>query len=133
MENTTTLLVAEDFEATRTLLRKIFERTSFRVIFAAGVQETLRAARNERPDVILMDVNLIDGNGMNAARELKDDPATSRIPIIAMSSISPEELRVVAGEAGCSDYMSKPFTIYDLTWRVARCLLRTEPVESLTG
>lgn len=133
MNTDTKVLVAEDFAPTATLLSKLLYRANFRLLFAAGVEETIRIARRELPDVILLDVNLVDGNGMKAAQALREDPATAGIPIVAMSSMDPAELRDLAEAAGCDEYLSKPFTVYDLTWRVARCLWRSQPAAPSPG
>lgn len=122
MENKTTVLVADDFEPTFNLLRTILERAGFRVVGARTAMEAFQKAVEEQPHLILMDVNLAEGNGMTAARMLRDDPSTFAIPIIAMSSISPFDLREQAQAAGCDEYVSKPFKMADLAWRIQKVM-----------
>ncbi len=122
MENKTTVLVADDCEPTFNLLRTILERAGFRVVGARTAMEAFQKAIEELPQLILMDVNLAEGNGMAAARMLREDPAASGIPIIAMSSISPFDLRDQAQAAGCDEYLAKPFKMADLAWRIQKVM-----------
>lgn len=127
MTQNTTILVVEDDSTTVGLLRQVFLKAGFRFVSANSVVGALELARMEHPDLILMDVNLSDGDGFEAARVLKSDRNTAGIPIIAISGMDPEELRVKAEARGCSDSIAKPFRIYDLAFRVQRCLVGALP------
>lgn len=122
MEEKTTVLVVDDFEPTYNLLRTILERAGFRVIGATTAMQAFQRAIEEQPRLILMDVHLAEGNGMAATRMLREDPSTHDIPIIAMSSISPFELREQARAAGCNEYIAKPFKMADLAWRIQKVM-----------
>jgi CheY-like chemotaxis protein len=122
MNKNMTVLVVEDDSTTVGLLRQVFLKTGLRFVSASSVVGALELARIERPNIILMDVNLTDGDGLEAVRVLKADRETAGIPIIAVSGMDPEELRVKAEAGGCSDYLAKPFRIYDLAFRVQRWL-----------
>jgi two-component system, cell cycle response regulator DivK len=122
MERTTTILIAEDFEPTFNLLRTILERAGFQVLRAKRATDVLMLASERHPDLILMDVQLAEGNGMSAARMLREDPLTSSIPIIAMSALGPYELRRQAQAVGCDEYLAKPFRMADLAWRIQKVL-----------
>lgn len=129
MENKTTALIVDDFDATYDLLRTILERAGFRVIRATKAQDAYRKAVEEHPELILMDVQLEEGNGMAATRLIREDAATMSIPIIAMSSISPYELRQEARAAGCDEYLSKPFKMADLAWRIHKVMQTSRRTE----
>lgn len=118
MTRPVTILVVEDFQPTAMLLQKTFEKAGFKMLQAGAVAEAIASAKAENPDLILMDVALPDGGGLDATRELRKTPETAKIPIIAMSGMHPAHLRHHALRVGCSDYLSKPFKIYDLTWRI---------------
>lgn len=116
MEKEIRILLVEDNQPTVGLLRSIFKGTPARLVSAGTVREGIEEARRERPDVVLMDVNLPDGDGLSAVPEM------GGAPVIAFSSIPPEELRERALRAGCSDYVHKPFRVDRLALQISRCL-----------
>jgi CheY-like chemotaxis protein len=78
------------------------------VLLAHDGEEGVRAAGSDRPEVILLDMNLPVMDGWTAARALKDDPGTARIPIIALTAHAMSGDREKALQAGCDDYHPKP-------------------------
>lgn len=122
MEEKATALIVDDFQPTFNLLRTILERAGFRVIGASKAIDAYRKAGEERPQLILMDVQLEEGNGMAATRMIREDASTMDIPIIAMLSISPYELRLQAKAAGCDEFVAKPFKMADLAWRIQKVM-----------
>jgi CheY-like chemotaxis protein len=79
-----------------------------RVITAAGGLEAIQLARTHRPEVVFMDLKMSDLDGLEATRRLRADPATTGIPVIAVTASAFDEVRETARAAGCTDYLSKP-------------------------
>ena len=126
MTDTVTILVVDDFEPTALLLKQIFEKAGFKILKAGTVAEGVALARSAKPDLILMDVVLPDGSGLDAVRILRRFKGTAKVPIIAMSGKHLSSMRRDALDAGCSDFIPKPFKIYDLTWRIQNWLTHEE-------
>ena len=120
MEKTKTILIVEDSPTSLRVLSAVFKNAGYRVLDAPGILGALDAARIERPDLILMDVVLEDGDGLELARVMKNDPETAQIPIFAMSSNEAEELPIRSRTAGCEGFVTKPFEVHSLAWKVVR-------------
>src|ERR687897_1395761 len=103
-----TILYVEDNEDNVYMLVRRLRRHGFEVIVAGDGAQGVEAARRERPDLILMDLGLPVLDGWEAARRLKADAATCRIPVIALSAHAMSGDRVQALEAGCDEYDVKP-------------------------
>ena len=101
-------LVVDDSTVNRRILARLLQSAGVRVITAAGGQEALRLTREHRPDVIFMDIRMSDINGLDVTRELKADPLTAGIPVIAVTASAFGASREAAKDAGCADYLSKP-------------------------
>jgi CheY-like chemotaxis protein len=102
------ILLVEDNEMNRDMLSRRLERRGFTVVIAADGEVGLNQARTCSPDLILMDMSLPVIDGWEATRQLKADPATSKIPIIALTAHAMAEDRVKAMAAGCDDFDTKP-------------------------
>ncbi|GAA0550648.1 response regulator [Paractinoplanes ferrugineus] len=125
-----TILLVEDEELNRTLVKAVLSRAADEAVRTASVLDatTLAAARDrlrtDQVDLILLDMNLPDGNGLNLARELAAGllPAGKRPAVVAVTaSVLPQE-RAAAIEAGCDDFLDKPYAAADLVATVARHL-----------
>ena len=101
-------LVVDDSTVNRRILARLLQSAGARVITAAGGQEALRLTREHRPDVIFMDIRMSDINGLDVTRQLKADPLTAGIPVIAVTASAFGASREAAKDAGCIDYLSKP-------------------------
>ena len=108
------VLVAEDHEDTRELLRTILERRGLTVFEAADGVEALDAAERERPDLILMDGSLPLLDGFAATRRLRGLPELSAVPIVFLSGHAGPQYRTAALDAGCDEYVVKPFDLEGL-------------------
>jgi len=106
-----TILVIEDNELNRKLVRAIFQGSQYNILEAIDAEAGIRMARKERPDLILMDLQLPGMDGLSAARLLKQDPALKQIPVIALTSRAMEGDAKKALEAGCDGYITKPIGI----------------------
>lgn len=102
------ILLVEDNEDNRLVYRTILDHFGFQVLEAADGEEGIRRARADGPDLILMDVSIPKIDGWEATRQLKADPTTSMIPIIALTAHALATDRAKAQEAGCDGYLAKP-------------------------
>ena len=102
------ILVVEDNEANQLLASSVLERAGYRIALAATSNEARDAIRRREPDLILMDIQLPGEDGLDFTRELKADPATAQIPVIALTALAMPGDRERSLAAGCSGYISKP-------------------------
>ncbi|HEX8245313.1 MAG TPA: response regulator [Longimicrobium sp.] len=103
-----TILLVEDHEDNRIVYRTMLEHFGYRVLLAGDGGEGVRLARESLPDLILMDVSIPVMDGWEATATLKRDPATARIPIIALTAHALAADRERAQEVGCDGYLAKP-------------------------
>jgi len=103
-----TVLVAEDDPDIRMMVSTMMEMRGYRVVLAADGQETLEVARAERPDIILMDLQLPRLNGFSVARFIRQDEPLRKVPIIVVSAHDPAKHRNLALAAGCNAFVTKP-------------------------
>ena len=117
-----TILYVEDNELNRRIVRDLLRRTSYRLIEAPDGETGIAIARQERPDLILMDVQLPVVSGIEATRTLRGEPATAETPIIAITSFALAGDEQKAREAGATAYMAKPYSPRDLLELIRRLL-----------
>ncbi|MCK5329569.1 MAG: response regulator [Candidatus Latescibacteria bacterium] len=120
------ILNVEDNEANRKIVRYLFESKGYKVIEAMDGEEGVRMAEQEQPDIILMDVQLPKLSGYEATLRIKANPALRDIPVIAVTSFALGGDDEKAMEAGCDDYIAKPFKPRDLLERVEKFLSAKE-------
>ena len=104
------ILVIEDTEDNRRILRDLLTSAGFDLIEAVDGEKGVLAATEGHPDLILMDIQLPIVDGYEAARRIKSNPATRHIPIIAVTSYALSGDEAKAREAGCDGYIAKPFS-----------------------
>ena len=92
------------------MLRDLFASAGFDVSVAVNGEDGVAAAKRERPDLILMDIQLPGFDGYEATRRIKADPELAAIPIIAVTSFAFSGEEEKARLAGCNDYVAKPFS-----------------------
>jgi CheY-like chemotaxis protein len=112
------ILLVEDNEMNRDMLSRRLQRRGHEVVCAVDGAEGVEAARREVPGLILMDMTLPVLDGWEASRQLKADPATSGIPIIALTAHAMASDRERALEAGCDDYDTKPVELPRLVAKI---------------
>ena len=122
-----TILVVEDDRSLREGLAMNFQLRGYRVVTAADGDEGLRKAFDERPDLIVLDVMLPDGDGLDFTRELRADKRTRRLPLLMLTARGEPTDRVVGLEIGADDYLGKPFEPRELLARVKALLRRAAP------
>ena len=113
------ILLVEDNEMNRDMLSRRLERRGFEVVIAIDGAEGVAKSRSENPDLVLMDMSLPVMNGWEATRAIKADPATSSLPVIALTAHSMAGDREKAMEAGCNDYDVKPVDLPRLLEKMA--------------
>ena len=104
------ILVIEDQEDNRRILRDLLTSAGYEVLEARTGEAGVLAAEADRPDLILMDIQLPGLDGYEATRRIKANPALRPIPIIAVTSYALSGDEVKAREAGCDAYVTKPFS-----------------------
>lgn len=105
----TTLLIVDDNPSHLKLAAAILERFGYDVLEAGDAAEGLRLAREQHPDLILMDVMLPGMDGLTATCELKQDPATRAIPVIAVTAYLAANPEREVRAAGCAGFIAKPY------------------------
>jgi len=120
------LLIVEDNEMNRDMLSRRLQRRGFTTVIATDGAAGMAMARSEAPDLILMDMSLPVVDGWEASRQLKADPATAGIPIIALTAHAMTSDRDKALQAGCNDYDTKPVDLPRLLGKID-ALLGTPP------
>jgi CheY-like chemotaxis protein len=116
------ILLVEDNEMNRDMLSRRLIRRGYQVILAQDGQEGLDAARNQSPDLILMDMSLPVIDGWEATRRLKSTPATAGIPVVALTAHALSDDREKATRAGCDAYETKPVELPRLLETIERLL-----------
>jgi two-component system cell cycle response regulator DivK len=104
------ILVIEDHEENRQIMRDLLTHAGYEMLEALSGETGVAAAGRERPDLILMDIQLPGVDGYEATRRIKADPALRHIPIIAVTSYALSGDDQKARAAGCDDYVTKPFS-----------------------
>jgi two-component system cell cycle response regulator DivK len=104
------ILVVEDQEDSRRILRDLFGNAGFELIEAESGEDALSAVMTRRPDLILMDIQLPQMDGYEATRRIKSNPEMKELPVIAVTSyaLAGDDTKALA--AGCIAYVSKPFS-----------------------
>ncbi len=121
----TKILLVEDNEMNRDMLSRRLERKGYQVLMAFDGQQGIDMARSETPALILMDMSLPVKDGWTSTREIKADPATRGIPVIALTAHALTGEREKALEAGCDDFDTKPVDFPKLLERIEKLLNRS--------
>ncbi|UCF00916.1 MAG: response regulator [Deltaproteobacteria bacterium] len=116
------ILVVEDQEDNRRIMRDLLTSVGYEVIEAVTGEEGVAAAETHRPDLILMDIQLPVLDGYEATRQIKANPDLEHIPIIVVTSYALSGDDVKAFEAGCNAYVSKPFSPRELLAKIREYL-----------
>jgi two-component system cell cycle response regulator DivK len=117
------ILIIEDNEANTKLATLLLRKAGHTVLAASDAETGLTLARADHPDLVLMDVQLPGMDGLAATALLKKDPATSSIPIIALTALAMKEDQEKSVLAGCDAYIAKPLRYQELYATIDRLLL----------
>ena len=118
----TLILVVEDQEDNRRIMRDLLTSVGYEVIEAVTGEDGVATAETQRPDLILMDIQLPGLDGYEATRQIKANPDLEHIPIIVVTSYALSGDDVKAFEAGCNAYVSKPFSPRELLAKIREYL-----------
>ena len=116
------ILVVEDQEDNRKIIRDMLAATDYEMTEAENGVEALAAVARQRPDLILMDIQLPILDGYEATRRIKADPALNSIPIIAVTSYALSGDEQKARAAGCDDFVAKPYSPRQLLAKIRQYL-----------
>ena len=123
-ETRRSVLLVEDFSDTRNMIKRALERSDFRVIEAANGFEAVEVVRKSCPDLILMDLNMPQMDGLTAVRQIREiGEACEEVPIIAITAHDVYGIREAALEAGCTAYITKPIELNELERVIRQALL----------
>ena len=124
-----TVLLVEDTEDNRFMMRRLLEMTGYRVVEAMNGEEAVKLAKTESPNLILMDLSLPVIDGLAATRLIRKLPELESTPIIAVSAHDTDDFQSEAIQAGCNTYVTKPIDFNELEQLIAK-LLNKSPQKS---
>ena len=119
-----TVLVVEDFEDNRFMMRRLLEMSGYRVVEAVNGNQAVEMAETEHPDIILMDLSLPMLDGLAATRRIREQDELTRVPIVAVSAHDSADFHAEALAAGCNEYVTKPIDFDQLVQLLDRLLKR---------
>jgi CheY-like chemotaxis protein len=117
-----TVLLVEDTEDNRFMMRRLLEMTGYHVVEATNGEEAVKVAQTEAPGLILMDLSLPVIDGLAATRLIRKLPHCEEVPIIAVSAHDSSDFQTEALGAGCNSYITKPIDFSELEVLIARLL-----------
>jgi two-component system, cell cycle response regulator DivK len=117
-----TVMIVEDYDDTRLLLRRALEAQGYRALEAINGQEAVDLSMREHPDLILMDLDLPILDGIAATEHIRQQPGMTAVPIIAVTAYPMSYTRVKAFAKGCDGYVAKPIDFTDLLELLRRYL-----------
>lgn len=114
------ILLVEDNELNRDMLSRRLLRANYTVLTAGDGEEALRVIREQRPDVVLLDMNLPVKDGWTTCQEVREDPSIENTRIIALTAHAMGEDKARAMAAGCNDYATKPVDFPELLEKISQ-------------
>jgi CheY-like chemotaxis protein len=121
------ILLVEDNEMNRDMLSRRLTRNGYEIVIAVNGQEGVDMAVSAQPDLILMDLSLPVIDGWEATRQVKANPATAKIPVIALTAHAMAQDKEKAMAAGCDDFDTKPVELDRLLKKMEDARSRTKP------
>ena len=125
------ILVVDDEPEAVELIEFNLKQSGYLVTTAGDGADALKKARTQTPDLVVLDVMLPEMDGFEICKTLRQDIATSKIPIIMLTAKAAEIDRVLGLELGADDYLTKPFSTRELLLRIKKILARGQPAEPL--
>ena len=116
------ILLVEDTEDNRFMMRRLLEMDGYAVVEARNGQEAVRLAETEKPQLVLMDLSLPVIDGLAATRLIRQLPGFAKTPIIAVSAHDTADFKGDALAAGCNSYITKPIDFAELEELIAKLL-----------
>jgi len=127
------VLLVDDYEDTRRMIRQMLELQGCRVVEAADGEEAIARAQAATPDLVLMDLNMPVLDGFNATFRIRADPRTRDVPVVALTAYDTNEFRAAASAVGCCDYVVKPLDLERLAALLERTLRKPSQTRTATG
>jgi two-component system cell cycle response regulator DivK len=127
------ILIVEDNELTMQLFNDVLEAHGYRALQTPSGTETLELARQHKPDLILMDIQLPEVSGIDITQRIKEDEGLRHIPVIAITGHAMKEDEKKIRQGGCEAYLAKPFSIEKFLEIVRNYLQEPYPREDLPG
>jgi CheY-like chemotaxis protein len=121
-----TILLVEDFDDTRLMMKIWLIKNGYRVVEAETGEEAIDMAQRELPDLIIMDVMMPGMNGLDATQRIREYQALRGTPIVAVSAYGANEYRSLAIDAGCNEYVTTPFEPTKLAELISKLIARRE-------
>ena len=118
------VLLVEDTEDNRFMMRRLLEMTGYSVVEARNGEEAVQTAQEEMPALILMDLSLPVIDGLAATRLIRKLPGFDQTPIIAVSAHDTADFQLEAMDAGCDSYITKPIDFTELEGLIQQLLAR---------
>ncbi len=119
-----TIMVVEDFEDNRFMMRRLLEMSGYQVLEAVNGEEAVEIAKREHPSLILMDLSLPLLDGLAATRRIRQEEALRDVPIVAVSAHDTADFHADALAAGCNDYVTKPIDFDQLEALLGKLLTK---------
>ncbi|HJQ31850.1 MAG TPA: response regulator [Pyrinomonadaceae bacterium] len=116
------VMLVEDFQDTREMMRRMLELSGCRVVEAANGQEAIALSQRGGFDLVLMDLNMPVLDGYNATLRIREYEPTRDVPVVAVTAYDSAESRAAAGAVGCCDYVVKPLDLENLSTLLGRLL-----------
>ena len=116
------VMLVEDFQDTREMMRRMLELQGCRVVEAANGQEAIEISQRGGLDLVLMDLNMPVLDGFNATLRIREYERTRDVPVVAVTAYDSAEARAAAGAVGCCDYVVKPLDLDNLATLLQRLL-----------
>ena len=126
------ILIVEDNPQNMRLMKMVLSAKGYTLLKATDGKEALDKAMRERPDLILMDIQLPKLNGLEVTRKLRETPAFSNIPIIALTAYAMKGDKQRFIDGGCDAYLSKPINTHELPGVIAQMLLTRQKDNTYT-
>jgi diguanylate cyclase (GGDEF)-like protein len=120
------ILVADDDEHTRNLLRDLCDTAGYQVLMAADGEDTLALVEAESPDLVLLDLMMPRKDGFTVLRELRESSAWADLPVVILTAMGDMDGKIRGMELGADDYVTKPFKLIELQTRINSALLVRE-------
>lgn len=113
-----TIMIVEDDRTTLSMLCASVEKAGYRVVAGETGEKALALAKKERPDLLVLDLLLPDGSGLDVCKALRNEPQTQAIPIIMVTALGEQSDKVYGLDVGADDYMVKPVDVPELLARI---------------
>jgi two-component system alkaline phosphatase synthesis response regulator PhoP len=124
------ILVVDDEAMVLNIIETAFNTNDHRILTAGNIEDAEKLLKQDRPDLLILDRMLPDGDGLQLCAKLRNDPEYRSIPVLMLTGKSDTSDKVLGLKLGADDYLSKPFEITELKARVEALLRRTEDLNS---